>query len=89
MASALHLIVHISRLFDGSRRVTHVTEVSGMEGAIITMQDIFVFNQEGITADGRVIGELRPTGLRPHFTDRLKAFGIDITEDIFGVGRWA
>jgi pilus assembly protein CpaF len=89
MASALHLIVHLSRLFDGSRRITHVTEVSGMEGNIITLQDIFVFQQEGITADGRVIGELKPTGLRPHFTDRLKAFGVDLQETVFGVERWA
>ncbi|HXH22378.1 MAG TPA: CpaF family protein [Dehalococcoidia bacterium] len=89
MASALHLIIHLSRLFDGTRRITHVTEVSGMEGNIITLQDIFVFQQEGITPDGRVIGELKPTGLRPHFTDRLKAFGVDLVDNVFGVERWA
>jgi pilus assembly protein CpaF len=89
MASALHLIVHLQRLFDGTRRVTNVAEVSGMEGNVITMQDIFVFQQQGITEEGKVIGDLHPTGLRPHFTDRLKAFGVDLSEDVFGVGRWA
>jgi pilus assembly protein CpaF len=88
MASALHLIVHLARLFDGSRRVVSISEVSGMEGSVITLQDIFVFRQDSITSDGQVIGELHPTGLRPHFTDRLRAFGVELPEDAFGVARW-
>jgi pilus assembly protein CpaF len=89
MASALHLVVHLARLFDGSRRVVNVTEVSGMEGDVITLQDLFVFHQETIAEDGKVIGQLHGTGLRPHFTDRLKAFGVNLSEDIFGTSRWA
>jgi pilus assembly protein CpaF len=89
MSSALHLIIHLSRLFDGTRRVVTVSEVSGLEGNIITLQDVFRFEQVSIAADGQVTGELRPTGLRPHFTDRLKAFGIELPEDVFGVARWA
>ncbi len=88
MASALHVVIHLSRLFDGSRRVVNISEVSGMEGNVITMQDIFLFHQDDITSDGRVVGDLRPTGLRPHFVDRLKSFGIEFSDDIFGVARW-
>ncbi len=88
MASALHVVIHLSRLFDGTRRVVNISEVSGMEGNVITMQDIFIFHQDDITSDGRVIGDLRPTGLRPHFVDRLKSFGIEFSDDIFGVARW-
>jgi pilus assembly protein CpaF len=89
MAAALHLIVHVTRLFDGTRRITHITEVSGLEGQMITLQDLFVFRQDAISPDGRVIGELKPTGLRPGFTDRLKAFGIEFPGDAFGVARWS
>jgi pilus assembly protein CpaF len=88
MASALHLVVHLSRLFDGSRRIVDITEVSGMEGSIITLQDIFTFHQESITTEGQVEGQLQPTGLRPHFTDRLKAFGVVLPDDVFGMARW-
>jgi pilus assembly protein CpaF len=89
MGSALHLVVHLSRLYDGTRRVVNVSEIAGLEGNIITMQDIFLFHQDGISEDGRVIGELRPTGLRPQFSDRLKSFGVELSADVFGVARWA
>lgn len=88
MASALHVIIQLSRLSDGTRRVTHVTEVAGMEGSLVTLQDIFIFKQTGIDGEGRVQGQLRATGIRPRFADRLRANGIEITEDIFNVGRW-
>jgi pilus assembly protein CpaF len=88
MSSALHLIVQIARHADGVRRITTVTEVSGMEGAVITMQDIFTFKQAGIDAEGKVVGEMRATGLRPKLVDRIKAFGIEFGEDIFNVSRW-
>jgi pilus assembly protein CpaF len=88
MASALHLIVHLSRLVDGTRRVTQVSEVAGLEGPTITLQDIFVYHQEGIDADGKVIGTMKPTGIRPAFTERLKSYGVELTDDIFGVSRW-
>jgi pilus assembly protein CpaF len=85
VASALDLIVHISRLRDGTRRVTHVTEVVGMEGQVVTLQDIFVFDYSaGVDAEGRFLGCARPTGIRPQFTDRLAEVGINISADVFG-----
>jgi pilus assembly protein CpaF len=89
MASALDLIIHINRLMDGSRKVVQVSEVAGMEGNTVTLQDIFVYHQEGIDAEGRVLGSFRPTGIRPAFTERLKSFGVELAEDVFGVSRWA
>jgi pilus assembly protein CpaF len=89
MASALDLIIHINRLLDGSRKVVQVTEVAGLEGTTVTLQDIFTYHQEGIDPEGKVLGTFRPTGIRPAFTDRLKSFGIELDEDIFGVSRWA
>ncbi len=88
MSSALHVIVQLARLADGTRRVVQFTEVAGMEGPIVTLQDIFAFKQTGIDERGRVLGEMRPTGIRPKFADRLHAFGIDLREDMFNVARW-
>ncbi len=82
IASALDLIVHQERMRDGSRRVTYVTEVQGMEGDVIVMQDIFAFQQTGIQ-DGKIIGSLEPTGVRPKFTERLEAAGAPIPPDVF------
>jgi pilus assembly protein CpaF len=85
IASAVNLIVHISRLRDGSRRVTHVTEVQGMEGDIVTLQDAFVFDYSaGIDANGRFLGKPIPTGVRPRFTDRFEELGIKISSSVFG-----
>lgn len=85
IASAVNLIVHISRLRDGSRRVTHVTEVQGMEGDIVTLQDAFVFDYSaGIDANGRFLGKPIPTGVRPRFTDRFAELGIQISPAVFG-----
>jgi pilus assembly protein CpaF len=85
IASAVNLIVHISRLRDGSRRVTHVTEVQGMEGDIVTLQDAFVFDYSaGIDANGRFMGKPIPTGVRPRFTDRFEELGIKISPAVFG-----
>ncbi|HEY69321.1 MAG TPA: CpaF family protein [Anaerolineae bacterium] len=86
IASALDLVVHLERMRDGTRRVTNITEIQGMEGDMITMMDLFVFEQTGIE-DGRVIGRLRPTGLRPKFLDRIEASGIVLPATIFGVGE--
>jgi pilus assembly protein CpaF len=88
MASALHVIVQLSRLVDGTRKVIQLTEVAGMEGSLVTLQDIFIYRQTGIDPQGRVLGELHATGIRPKFADRLRAFGMDLSEDIFDVGRW-
>ncbi|MEX2161912.1 MAG: CpaF family protein [Anaerolineales bacterium] len=86
IASAVNLIVHIDRLRDGSRRVTKVTEVVGMEGEVITLTDLFAFEQTGFEG-GKVVGLLRSTGLRPNFMDRIEAAGIHIAPTIFGAGQ--
>jgi pilus assembly protein CpaF len=85
VASAVNLIVQITRLRDGSRRVTHVTEVQGMEGDIVTLQDAFVFDYSaGVDANGRFLGKPVPTGVRPRFTDRFAELGIEISPAVFG-----
>lgn len=85
VASAVNLIVHISRLRDGTRRVTHITEVQGMEGDIVTLQDAFVFDYSaGVDASGRFLGKPIPTGVRPRFTDRFVELGIHISPQVFG-----
>jgi len=83
IASALHLIIQIARFRDGTRRVTHVTEVSGMEGTIVTLQDIFRFHQQGIDEDGRIVGELQSTGIRPTFTERFTVAGVRLPDLLF------
>ncbi|WP_088289385.1 CpaF family protein [Kineosporia sp. A_224] len=91
IAGAVDLIVHQSRFRDGSRRVTHVTEVVGMEGEVITLQDIFVFDHRaGVDEHGRVLGELRATGLRPTFLEELTAQGIQVDPATFMPpgGQW-
>lgn len=86
VASAINVIVQQARMRDGTRKVVTVTEVSGMEGDVITMTDIFSFEQTGVEA-GKVIGRLRPTGLRPKFMDQIEAAGINLPPSIFGVGE--
>jgi pilus assembly protein CpaF len=86
VASAIDVIVQQERMRDGTRKVTTVTEVSGMEGDVITMTDIFSFEQTGVEA-GKIIGRLRPTGLRPKFMDKIEAAGINLPPSIFGVGE--
>lgn len=83
MASAIHLIIHQDRMRDGSRKVTQVTEVQGMEGDIIVLQDIFVFEQLGYEG-GKIIGQLRPTGVRPKFMELIETSGIHLPPNIFG-----
>jgi pilus assembly protein CpaF len=85
VASAVDLIIHQERMRDGSRKVTNITEVSGMEGDIITTMDIFVFEQTGFE-NAKVLGRLRPTGLRPKFMDKVEESGIHLPPSIFGVG---
>jgi pilus assembly protein CpaF len=83
IASAVQLVVQQTRLSDGSRRVTSVAEITGMEGDIITMQEIFAFEKLGINEDGRVIGRFRATGVRPKCAERLKAAGINLPASMF------
>ncbi len=86
VAAAIDMIVQLERLRDGSRRVVSITEVQGMEGDVITTADIFKFEQSGFE-DGRVIGRLRPTGIRPKFIDRIEQAGIHLPPSIFGVAQ--
>jgi pilus assembly protein CpaF len=89
MASALHLIIQISRFRDGGRRVTYITEVSGMEGDIVTLQDIFRFEQKGIDEHGRIVGRLQSTGIRPSFAEGFAQAGIVPPEGLFqNVAEW-
>jgi pilus assembly protein CpaF len=85
VSSAIDLVVHQERLRDGTRKVVNITEVTGMEGDVITMTDVFVFEQTGYE-NSRVVGRLRPTGLRPKFMDKIEATGIHLPAAIFGVG---
>jgi pilus assembly protein CpaF len=99
IASAVQVVIQVSRLSDGSRKVIQIAEISGMEGEVITMQDIFVYERMGIGEDEKVLGRFRASGIRPKFTDRLKAYGIDLGPLLFmnrgeggtraaGGGRW-
>jgi len=83
VASAIDLFVQISRMSDGTRKVTYITECVGMEGELVTTQDIFVFERVGVTSEGRVTGRFRPTGVRPKFSERLKAAGIEFSTKLF------
>jgi len=86
VSSAIDVICHQDRMRDGSRKVVTICEVSGMEGDIITMTDIFAYEQTGIEG-GKIMGRLRPTGLRPKFMDQIEAAGINLPPSIFGVGE--
>jgi pilus assembly protein CpaF len=83
IANAIHIIVQVSRLSDGYRRVVNVTEVTGMEGEVVTLQDIFVFEKRGLSPDGRVVGRYAATGIRPKFYEKLLAAGIRLSADLF------
>jgi pilus assembly protein CpaF len=83
IASALNLIIQVTRLSDGTRKVTAVTEVTGMEGDLVSLQDIFVFDRTGLRRDGKVCGRFRATGIRPRCSERLQSFGVQLPIDMF------
>ncbi len=83
IASAINLVIQAARLSDGTRRVTSISEITGMEGETITMQEIFHFERKGMDKDGRVIGQFRPTGVRPRFSERLKQYGMQLPRVFF------
>jgi pilus assembly protein CpaF len=83
IASAIDVVIQLSRLSDGTRRLLSLQEVSGMEGDVVTMQEIFAYEREGIDDDGKIIGELHATGIRPRFVDKLKSFGFKLSANIF------
>ena len=83
IASAINLVIQAARLSDGTRRVTSISEITGMEGETITMQEIFQFERKGMDKDGRVLGRFRPTGVRPRFAERLKTYGLQLPRVFF------
>jgi pilus assembly protein CpaF len=83
IASAVHLIVHAMRMSDGTRKVTNISEVVGMEGEVVTLMDLFRFTQKGVDSEGRIYGDLQPTGLRPQFTPILESYGHRLPPRIF------
>jgi pilus assembly protein CpaF len=83
ISSAVHLLVQGARLSDGSRRVVSITEVTGMEGDVVTLQDIYVFEKRGLAEDGRVMGRFAATGIRPKFYERFLAAGIRLDPELF------
>jgi len=87
ISSALDLLIHLARLSDGTRKVVKVTEVVGMEGDTVTLQDIFMFDQKGVGPSGEVLGHHRATGIRPRFAERLKAAGIPLDPGVFEPAR--
>jgi pilus assembly protein CpaF len=86
IAAAINLVVHLARLQDGTRRTTQITEITGMEGEVIVMQDIYKFEQSGVTAEGKMRGELKSTGIRPWFSQRLEVAGFKLSGEYFGAG---
>jgi pilus assembly protein CpaF len=83
VASAINVVIHLSRLSDGARKVMSISEITGLEGNTIVMQDIFVFKKKGVGPDGAVLGEFVPTGVRPWFMDKLRLTGFEVPEHIF------
>jgi len=90
IASAITVVVQVARFSDGTRRVTHITEITGMEDDVVSMQDVFVFVKQGVSPDGRVLGTLTATGIRPKFADKLAASGISLPATLFeqSINRW-
>src|SRR5574340_573367 len=86
ISSAIDLVIHQERMRDGTRKVVNITEIAGMEGDVITMTDIYVFEQSGIE-NGKIIGRLRPTGLRPRFYEKIEAAGIHLPPTLWGMGE--
>src|SRR5271156_3264534 len=87
IASAIDVVVQISRLSDGTRKVTNLTEITGMEGDVVTMQDIFLFRKRGVSQTGEVMGDFMPVGIRPKFAERLAVTGIPLPPNMFEIQR--
>jgi pilus assembly protein CpaF len=83
VASALNLVIQVSRMADGTRRVINISEITGMEGEVITMQDIFVFERTGINPEGKVTGRFRATGIRPKASERMASAGVQLPMELF------
>jgi pilus assembly protein CpaF len=87
ISSALNVIIQLARLSDGSRKIIGIQEVTGMEGEIVTTQDIFSFQQTGMDQNGRIKGRFKTTGVRPKFIERFQAYGISVSSNIFDAGK--
>ncbi|HBX23170.1 MAG TPA: CpaF family protein [Desulfotomaculum sp.] len=88
ISSAIDLIIQQARMRDGSRKITHITEVQGMEGEIITLQDLFLYKQTGIDEQGKLKGSFAATGIKPRFIDQFEAYGITLRHDLFAGDYW-
>lgn len=87
ISSALTAVIQVARLTDGRRKVISLQEITGMEGEVVTMQEIYTFQQTGVAADGTVAGHFRATGIRPRFLERLRAYGLQLPDEMFDPGR--
>ena len=83
LASAIDVVIQLARLSDGRRKLVSFQEIAGMEGEIVTMQEIFKFERRGIAEDGTVLGELLPTGVRPKFAEKLRLAGFELSAELF------
>jgi pilus assembly protein CpaF len=83
IVSAISLVLQVARFSDGTRRLTHVTEITGMEGDVVSMQDLFVFENQGVSSDGRTVGSFSATGIRPKFAEKIKAAGFELPANMF------
>jgi pilus assembly protein CpaF len=86
IAAAINLIVHMARLPDGTRKATQISEVVGLEGDVVTLNDIYKFQQTGVSQDGKILGDIKPTGIRPQFSPRLEVAGFKLGGEYFGLG---
>jgi pilus assembly protein CpaF len=83
IVSAVSLVIQLERFSDGTRRVTHISEITGMEGDVVSMQNLFVFEQQGVSSEGRLLGTFNAEGIRPKFAEKLKAVGFDLPLNMF------
>jgi pilus assembly protein CpaF len=86
IAAAIDVVIQVNRMSDGTRKIINVAEITGMEGSIVTMQDIFVYKKRGIRENGEVLGDFVPTGVRPKFSERLVVSGIHLPTSMFEGG---
>jgi pilus assembly protein CpaF len=90
IASAVTLVLQVTRFSDGTRRLTYISEITGMEDDVVSMQDVFVFEKQGVSPDGRTLGTFTATGIRPKFAEKLTASGITLPPNMFEqtIRRW-
>ena len=90
IASAVTLVLQVARFNDGTRRLTHITEITGMEDDVVSMQDVFLFEKQGVASDGHILGAFTATGIRPKFAEKLQASGINLPANYFEqtLNRW-